>query len=231
MEGLEIPTNGSCTLPKAHWASSSTISPADSSWYFKGLPDKYRFRISRDRTSRWLQQQPVWVCRVPQSQGCCCCHGMSVWGWKSSSLLTAVVFPHLWQLQDHQAWSQELTAEAAKFSLASPAEESCSSSDLTTLSCCSSMWVSTSCVGQGTETPGWSTHLSVFAQPWKRRSQDGKEMGEKQARRKSLSSKSFNPPGLQAPKKFKSDLNSHKGNNEYKLPPTCFGYTKQKTQW
>jgi len=33
---------------------------------------------------------------------------------------------------------------------------------------------------------GVSTYLSVFVQPWKRQSQDGKDIGEKQAKKKGL---------------------------------------------
>lgn len=49
---------------------------------------------------------------------------------------------NLWQLQGHQAGSQDVTVEAAKLSLASPAEKSCSGSDPTTLSSSSSYtWI------------------------------------------------------------------------------------------
>lgn len=113
---------------------------ADSSWYFKSLPDKSRFLYLKGQkqqltttttTSQGLpsppkpglllqprleKQLPSGSCNLPPP-------------------------PNLWQFQGRRAWSQALTAEAAKFSLASPAEKSCSSSDPSTLSSSSSyMW-------------------------------------------------------------------------------------------
>lgn len=60
--------------------------------------------------------------------------------------------------------------------------------------------------------------------------QGRKGYGEKQAGRKCLCLE--NHLILQGYKlqKIKSDLNSHTGNNEYKLLLTSFGYTKQKIQ-
>lgn len=183
---LEIPINRSFTLPKAHcraWAPSSAMFPVDFSWYFKGLPDEYRFlyfkgqdqQLITTATSQGLSRPPkprLLLLLLPQSE---------CLGWllqprldeqlpSDSSSLSPL--SNLRQLQGHQAWSQDLTAEAAQFSLASTAEESCSSSDPTTLSSSSSyMWFPCSSpqgVWRKEQTPRERVHTSVFAQPWKR---------------------------------------------------------------
>lgn len=148
---LEIPINGSFTLPKAHcrvWTPGSTILPADSSWYFKGLSDKYRFLYFKGQDQQLTTIATSQGLSSPPKPGLLLL--LLLWneclGWllqprldkqlpsDSSSLSPP---SNLWQIQGHQ----DLTAEATKFSLASPAEKSCSSSDPTTLSSSSSyMW-------------------------------------------------------------------------------------------
>lgn len=90
---LEVHENGSFTLPKAHsraWVPGSTVLLQILPGILRVFQTNKDSCVSRDRSSRWLQQQLVRVCQVPRSQGYCCSPG-----WKSSSLLAAAVFPHL----------------------------------------------------------------------------------------------------------------------------------------
>lgn len=144
---LEVPENRSFALPKAH----SRAQAPGSTVLLQILPDILMvFQInkssctSRDRSSSWLQQQPVRVCQ-PSKPGLLLQPRLE----KQLPSGSCSLFPtsKLWQFQGHWAWSQALTAETAKFSLANPAAKSYSSSDPSTLSSSSSyMWFPCGCL-------------------------------------------------------------------------------------
>lgn len=186
---LEVPENRSFALPKAH----SRARAPGSSVLLQILPDILMvFQInkgsctSRDRSSSWLQQQPVRVCQVPRNQGYYCSPG-----WKSSSLLAAAVF------------SQLLNSDSSKVTEPDPklSQLRQQNSVLPTLLqslapaltpvllvllplICGSPVVAYKVCGARNRAPRSYTWLSVFVQLCKRQSQDGMDIEEEQTTKK-----------------------------------------------
>lgn len=191
---LEVPENGSFALPKAHsraQAPSSTV-------LLQTLPDILRaFHrnkescISRDRSSSWLQQHPVRVCQVPRSQGYCCSPGC-----KSSSLLAAAVFPHLLNSDSSKVTEPDpKLSQLRQQNSALPALLRSLAPALTPVLLvllpliCGSLVVAYKVCGARNRAPRSYMCLSVFVQPWKRQSQDGMDIEEKQTRKKACAFK------------------------------------------